>query len=47
MRPEDPEMKTKRNDTGVNKQPNRCPVAAFNAEAAHKRKKALGVSVTP
>ena len=40
-------MKTKRNDNGANKQRLRRPVAAFKAESAHKRKKALGVGVTP
>ena len=42
MRPEDPEMK----QDGTNKQRLRCPMAAFKAESAHKRKKAVGVGVT-
>ena len=40
-------MKTKRNDTGANSKRYRCPIAAFEAESAHKRKKSLGVGVTP
>jgi hypothetical protein len=35
-------MKTKRNDTEANKQRHPCPMAAFKAESAHKRKKGPG-----
>jgi hypothetical protein len=35
-------MRTKRNGAGTNKQRHRDPMAAFQAESAHKRKKRRG-----
>ena len=40
-------MKTKKNDRQGRTAASTLPVAAFEAESAHKRKKAMGVGVTP